>query len=148
MSTKSLIETIICIAKWNVKNVEISTRERIVRQKLIVIPEYCRHMIFLAFLFNSVISKTVWLILNCIPSSFNIDFTTSMTGSASIIIIKRLWTKADGTAMTTEHYGTGAAHYDHSLLATTQLFLTGLFPRRPFEPGKQLRIGSCCRRLA
>lgn len=49
-------------------------------------------------------------------------------------MLNGLWTEADGTAMTTEHYGTGAAHYDHSLLATTQLFPTGCFHAGHLNP--------------
>lgn len=43
-------------------------------------------------------------------------------------MLKGLQTEADDTAMTTEHYGTGAAHYDHLHLATSPwewLFPTG-----------------------
>lgn len=116
-STKSLIATVICTAKWNVRKCWNKHRgERIARQKRIAIPErYCRRHIWNFSL--------LCLFIQFRLDDFKLHSLVSISASPhqwpaqplllDMIIITHGINVKGITAMTTEHYGTGAAHYDH-----------------------------------
>lgn len=97
--------------------------ENVKATEIIVISKLYRRHIFPFWNFTNFLD-------DCIPCRVK-RFTTSMTDSSSLLLhvinnytwdkrLKGLETKADVTAMTTEHYSTGAAHYDiHFIILET-----------------------------